>query len=66
MNANVIVEQKEAGSNYASQVVTKVDRECERIILSHLTPTCKAFDIGILTEETEDNAAGLKKISFGV
>ncbi|PQV49424.1 3'(2'), 5'-bisphosphate nucleotidase [Jejuia pallidilutea] len=64
MNANVIVEQKEAGSNYASQVVTKVDRECERIILSHLTPTCKAFDIGILTEETEDNGSRFKKDFF--
>lgn len=64
MNDDIIVEKKEAGSNYASQVVTKVDRECESIILSHLIPTCKAFDIGILSEETEDNGSRFKKDFF--
>ena len=64
MNDNIIVEKKEAGSNYASQVVTLVDRECERIILSHLMPTCKAFDIGLLSEETEDDGSRFEKDFF--
>ncbi|SHI72697.1 3'(2'),5'-bisphosphate nucleotidase CysQ family protein [Algibacter luteus] len=64
INENIIVEKKVAGSNYASQVVTKVDRECERIILSHLKPTCKALDIGLLSEETEDDGSRFEKDFF--
>ena len=64
MNDTIIVEHKEAGSNYGSQVVTKVDRECEGVILSHLMPTCKAFDIGILSEETVDNGSRFEKDAF--
>lgn len=64
MDDNIVVEQKEGGSTYASQVVTKVDRECETIILSHLKPTCKTFDIGLLSEETKDDGSRLKKDFF--
>ncbi|MFS4483650.1 3'(2'),5'-bisphosphate nucleotidase CysQ family protein [Hyunsoonleella sp. 2307UL5-6] len=64
LNDDIIVEQKEGGNTYASQVVTKVDRECETIILSHLKPTCKAFDIGLLSEETEDDGSRFKKDFF--
>ncbi|MCL6293529.1 3'(2'),5'-bisphosphate nucleotidase CysQ family protein [Jejuia spongiicola] len=64
MNDNIVVEQKEGGSNYASQVVTKVDRECENVILSHLMPTCEAYDIGLLSEETKDDGSRFKKDAF--
>ncbi|WP_298555825.1 inositol monophosphatase family protein [uncultured Algibacter sp.] len=64
MNTDVVVEQKEGGSTYASQVVTKVDRACETIILSHLKPTCKTFDIGLLSEETEDDKSRFEKDAF--
>jgi fructose-1,6-bisphosphatase/inositol monophosphatase family enzyme len=64
MNDNIIVEQKEGGSTYASQVVTKVDRECEAFILSYLLPTCKTFDIGLLSEETEDDGSRFEKDFF--
>ncbi|WP_341214482.1 inositol monophosphatase family protein [uncultured Wocania sp.] len=64
LNDNLIVEQKEGGSNYASQVVTKVDRECEHIILSHLIPTCKVYDISLLSEETEDDKSRFEKNFF--
>lgn len=64
INDNVVVEKKEGGSTYASQVVTKVDRECESLILSHLKPTCKAFNIGILSEETEDDKSRFEKDFF--
>ena len=64
LNDNITVEQKEGGNTYASQVVTKVDRECEAIILSHLMPTCKTFDIGLLSEETEDDKSRFEKDFF--
>ena len=64
LNDDITVEKKEGGSNYASQVVTKVDRECEAIILSHLLPTCKIFDFGLLSEETEDDRSRFSKAFF--
>lgn len=64
MNDNITVENKVSGTNYASQVVTKVDRECENSILSQLLPTCKTFDIGLLTEETEDDESRFEKDAF--
>lgn len=64
MDEDVAFEKKEGGTNYASQVVTKVDRECEDIILSHLLPTCNEFNIALLTEETEDDGSRFKKEFF--
>jgi fructose-1,6-bisphosphatase/inositol monophosphatase family enzyme len=63
-NEDIAVETKEGGSNYASQVVTQVDRECEAIILSHLKPTCDTYDIGLLSEETHDDGSRFKKEFF--
>lgn len=64
LNEDIQVETKEGGSTYESQVVTKVDRECETTILSHLEPTCKNFDIGLLSEETQDDGSRFKKDYF--
>lgn len=64
MNEDVNVEQKEGGNSIASQVVTKVDFECERIILEHLNPTCTKFDIALLSEETEDDKSRFVKDFF--
>lgn len=63
-NDKVIVEKKEGGSGYASQVVTTVDRECESVIFSHLLPTSTTFDIAILSEETDDDGKRFKKDFF--
>jgi len=60
----VVVENKKGGDSYASQVVTKVDRECESIILSHLKPTCKRYDIALLSEETPDDKSRFEKEFF--
>ena len=60
----VKVIRKEGGNTFASQVVTKVDFECERVILSHLNPTCKTYDLGLLTEEQEDDNSRFKKDFF--
>ncbi len=64
INDDVLVEKKEGGNTYASQVVTAIDRKCEQIILSYLKPTCKNFDIGLLSEETEDDGSRFTKDYF--
>tara|TARA_R110000772_G_scaffold203761_2_gene313893 strand:- start:1770 stop:2597 length:828 start_codon:yes stop_codon:yes gene_type:complete len=64
MNDDVIVEEKMGGDSYASQVVTAVDRKCETAIISHLLPTCYEFDLGLLSEETEDDGSRFEKDFF--
>lgn len=64
IDKDVFVETKEGGNTYASQVVTKVDFECERVILSHLEPTCKKYDIALLSEEREDDKTRFEKDFF--
>jgi len=64
MNEDIVFEEKDGGASYASQVVTKVDKECEDIILSHLLPSCKTYDLAMLTEETEDDRSRFDKDFF--
>lgn len=64
LDKDVVVEKKEGGFSYASQVVTKVDRECENVILSHLKPTFNTYKIGLLTEETPDDGSRFEKEFF--
>ena len=64
INKDIIVEKKEGGNTYASQVVTAVDKECEKVILKHLLPTCKTYDIALLSEETEDDKSRFIKDFF--
>ena len=64
MNNDVLVEKKKGGTSYASQIVTKVDLECETAILSHLLPTCDEFDLALLSEETEDDGSRFEKDFF--
>jgi len=64
MNDDVKVEKKKGGASYASQVVTAVDIECEKIILSHLLPTCDEFDVALLSEETEDDGGRFEEDFF--
>jgi fructose-1,6-bisphosphatase/inositol monophosphatase family enzyme len=64
MNDEVNVEIKEGGASYASQVVTAVDIECEKVIFSHLLPTCDEFNLALLSEETEDNGSRFEKDFF--
>ena len=49
------VQQKEGGNTLASQVVTALDLKCEKVIRTFLEPTCNQFQLGILSEETEDD-----------
>lgn len=64
LNEDIKFEEKDGGTNYASQVVTKVDKECEDIILSHLVPTCETYNLALLTEETEDDGSRFQKDFF--
>ena len=64
MDGEVLVEQKKGGDSYASQVVTEVDRACEKTILTHLLPTCKEFDLALLSEESEDDGSRFEKDYF--
>ena len=64
MNEEVKVEKKEGGATYSSKVVTAADIESERAILAHILPTCDEFDIGLLTEETEEDGSRLEKDFF--
>lgn len=60
----VDVERKVGGDSLASQVLTKVDRQAQEIILQVLEPTFKAFDLGLLTEESEDDRSRFDKDFF--
>jgi fructose-1,6-bisphosphatase/inositol monophosphatase family enzyme len=64
MNNDVLVEKKKGGDSYFSQVVTAVDRACEKEIISHLIPSCDDFDLGLLSEETEDDGSRFEKDFF--
>ncbi|MAO64584.1 MAG: inositol monophosphatase [Balneola sp.] len=64
MDTEITLVEKGGGSNYASQVVTKVDKECEDEILSYLLPACEKYDLALLTEETEDDGSRFEKDYF--
>jgi len=48
---------KEGGSSHASQVVTEVDFESQRLILDTLGASIAEFDLGLLTEESADDSS---------
>ncbi|WP_235869081.1 3'(2'),5'-bisphosphate nucleotidase CysQ family protein [Polaribacter aquimarinus] len=64
IDKDIDVATKIGGNTLASLVVTKVDTACEHIILEHLIPTCTTYDLGLLTEETEDNQSRFEKDYF--
>lgn len=51
------VERKADGASLASQVVTEIDRRAEDMILEHLNPTLDKFELGLLTEEQDDDGS---------
>lgn len=64
MGAEVAVEKKQAGTSYASQVVTEVDKAAERVILEQLLPTCSQYDLALLSEESEDDGSRFEQDFF--
>ncbi|MFK7778333.1 MAG: inositol monophosphatase family protein [Gimesia sp.] len=55
---------KMAGDTLASQVVTKVDLESESIIVDALRDSLSRYELGLLTEESEDDSSRLKSDYF--
>ena len=49
--------KKEGGSSHASQVVTGVDFESQRLILETLAGSITEFELGLLTEESQDDSS---------
>ncbi|MDF1824734.1 MAG: hypothetical protein P1U68_08840 [Verrucomicrobiales bacterium] len=48
---------KEGGNTEASQALTEVDLASEKIILEALRPDTENYELGVLTEETEDDSS---------
>ncbi len=64
MNDDFTILEKKTGDSIASQVLTEVDLKSESVILSHLLPTCKTYNLGLLTEEQEDDKSRFEKDFF--
>jgi myo-inositol-1(or 4)-monophosphatase len=58
------VEHKPGGHGLASQVVTDVDRRSEALIVRTLGPTLERFELGLLTEERDDDGGRHTKDYF--
>ncbi|WP_305909957.1 inositol monophosphatase family protein [Methylomarinum sp. Ch1-1] len=61
---SVAVQSKQGGTSLAAQVVTEVDHLSQEIILQTLQPTCKIFDLALLSEESPDDRERLRKDFF--
>lgn len=48
----------------ATQVVTAIDIESQQLIMDHLKPSMTEFDLGLLTEECDDDGSRLVKDYF--
>lgn len=58
------IRQDKEGDNRASQMLTEVDGQSQEIILDLLAPTIETYDLGLLTEESEDDGGRLAKDYF--
>ena len=58
------IEHKVGGGSRASQVVTEIDRQSEALIVERLGPTIERYELGLLTEETEDDGGRLRADYF--
>ncbi|MEM9016504.1 MAG: inositol monophosphatase family protein [Verrucomicrobiota bacterium] len=55
---------KEGGDTLASQIVTEVDHESEDLILGDLANSIDAHELGLLTEESEDDQSRHERSAF--
>lgn len=63
-NEEIVVQKKEGGFSLASQVVTEVDEKSQDLILEILKPTLEEYDLGLLTEESDDDGSRFEKDYF--
>ena len=61
---SLTVEHKSGGDSEASQVVTEVDRQAQSLILEVLMLSFSSYDLGLLTEESEDDNSRFAKDYF--
>lgn len=61
---DLAVEMKLGGESLASQVVTEADRASQAAILAALRPSFARFDLGLLTEESEDDGSRFERKYF--
>ena len=58
------VQRKVGGESLASQVLTDIDEQSQQIILDILAPSIERFDLGLLTEERDDDRSRFEKACF--
>ena len=58
------VERKRGGRSEASRVVTEIDRRSEEIILELLQPSVTRHELGVLSEERQDDGSRLRRDFF--
>ena len=63
-NKRFSVQHKPGAYTYAAQVVTEVDLLSEAAIVKILEPTCRRYDLALLSEERPDDKARLEKAYF--
>ena len=63
-HCNVATQNKDSGSSIASQIVTHIDFMSQELILQLIHPTCEKYNIGLLTEESEDDLSRFRKDYF--
>lgn len=61
---NVTVMQKDGGDTLTSKVVTDADYASQQCILQKLRPSIERYDLGLLAEESEDDATRFEKAHF--
>lgn len=60
----VDVQHKPGANSPAARVVTEIDRRSEALVLDILGPTLERFDLGLLTEERDDDRSRLTADHF--
>ncbi len=61
---DLAINHKPSGSSRASQIVTEIDLMSQEMILKHIHPTCEAYDLGLLIEESNDDLSRFEKDYF--
>ena len=64
VNQNHKIKLKEGVENLATQVVTAIDIESQRLILEELKPSMLEYDLGLLTEELPDDGSRFTRDYF--
>jgi len=62
--STIQIQQKNVGSSAASQIVTEVDHLAQAAIVAILQPSCEAYDLALLAEESSDDGSRHKKPAF--